>query len=129
MSASPQEQERAPSRSGSKPEWHAEAIRLHTEGMSRKTIGRKFGVHTSTVTRAIDPDGERAKHRARVRKSRAKEREERGDVFVPPHQSLVEPYVYRTPRQIINREAVMPAARLFARGKIDRHELMILIGK
>ena len=52
--------------------WHEEAIKLRKAGISINRIAMKLGKGQATVRFAVNENGERARHAARVRKSRAR---------------------------------------------------------
>jgi hypothetical protein len=97
--------------------WRDEAINLHANGR---------GTSISDIAKRLDKDYS-AVYQA-VRKSRALLRDEirreprkvRKDARVGGMAC----YASRAPRKLIDESKIMPAAQMFARGLIDRAELM-----
>jgi hypothetical protein len=89
--------------------WTQEAWRLHGEGLSGAEISRRLAVPQSTVSRYLFKLGKPPIRRAGRRVVERSPPAER-----PP----------RRPRRLIDGNQVMPAAEVFARGEIDRAELM-----
>jgi hypothetical protein len=90
------------------PAWHSEAITMHEGGARQVDIAARCGVSQKTISKFLcrtDPGYD-------------------GVEDVAAYDSLVEPHKRRVIREVIKRKEVMPAARLFAAGLIDREELM-----
>ena len=87
-------------------DWQAEARRLRAKG---KTSAEIAALLDQTV--------------AAVREALRWSRREPPDVF-GAGAALVEPHVPRTPRVVLDRAALPAAAAAFAKGEIDRAELM-----
>src|SRR5271156_3031137 len=103
------------------PEWHRHCLALRKAGYSPQAIARQLDRSITMVRWVLNEKGERERQRESVRLSRQRDTRSDGD---SPHILLFKPHRYRTPKAIIDRKAISPAARAFARGEIDRAELM-----
>lgn len=123
-----------------------EARRLRAANWSWRAIGRHFGFHRESVRRQVEPGfaekenarngfrdcGYRRKeHSARQRRKYEARLGDGGRCLTVPWDcsdaAFVKPHVYRTPKTIIDRKMVVPAARAFAAGEITRAEMMTWI--
>lgn len=108
--------------SRSRPAWHAEALALRKQGVPVVNIAKQMGHTISGVKYAIDENNERAanKRRAQVYNRCNKN----SGITVTCEETYTKPYVSRVKRNVLKRDAIRPAAYAFARGDIDRAELM-----
>lgn len=91
--------------------WDAEARKLRATGKTAAEIAALIGKEPSAIKEVL-----------------------RGTPRPPPEvlgagRSLVEPHVPRTPRVIVDQAVVQAAALAFARGEIDRAELLRRISR
>lgn len=93
-------------------DWVEKAKQLRACGMTYKQVGQQVGRCETTVRRALleDITGKRIP----------------GSYYglMPQDAARPKPHKYRTPKQIVPREVIAEATLAFARGKIDRAELM-----
>lgn len=117
------------------PAWHHEAKKLKAQGMINEKIAKLLGVSSGSVSYAVN-ESCRANQAKRKRKAYDAERGQAKRAIIkrwtgPNGQESAtcyfEAHKYRKPAEVIDREAVMPAAKLFAAGKISRAELMARI--
>jgi hypothetical protein len=111
------------------PEWHESARRLRSEGMDISGIAALVGHARTNVLWVLDENGERKRDNLRHREIRKRAAEINRTRERPPSTPvvgtrLVKPWAPHPIRKVINQAAVMPAARLFAHGDIDRDEFL-----
>jgi hypothetical protein len=97
---------------------------MRAKGTTVVEIAKALGRSHSSVHWAVDENGAREKSRKGVRRSHGRLTEGERRARLNVHVMTVEVRKVRQPRKIINRDAVVDAARAFARGEIDRAELM-----
>jgi len=89
--------------------WHDDARHLDKQGMTRTAIAKTVGRSITRVSRVLT---------AAPRPEQSVCREEGAG------STWFEPHVPRTPRQLIDYEALKKAAPLFAAGKISREQFL-----
>lgn len=104
--------------------WHDEARKLREQGLSFLKIARQIGKKEDTIRWAIE---QRFREAGRIRKARSRAKEKALDPNPtgwthilradPPKQKHAKP-------RIVPKEEKMAACVEFAKGKIDRAELM-----
>jgi len=94
------------------PPWAAEALQRIIAGESRVSLARAYGVSSQTITRWT---GGRERQMEASRLYREKKRQQAQDALAR--------LPYR-PSSSERSEAILTAARAFAKGEIDRTELM-----
>ncbi len=123
------------------PAWHFEVQKLRAAGLGVRDIAKHLGRSPESVRYALDEHGERNACKERLRKKRQDRMSrpsyrkriektpgaESGIFGAGPDVSFIAPHVFREVRRVINREAVLPAARAFAFGLISREELIAAI--
>ena len=102
----------------------AEARAMADAGLSHRLIAKHFGVSEPTIGRALNA-AMRARHAEYYRERRVSEKEP--DIMgAGADFQFIEPHIYRTPRAIIDREAIR---RILdeRRGDIPIDSLMVLV--
>lgn len=98
-----------------------EVLRRHALGEKPQVIARALGIPRSSVYTFVA----RYKIGVEDRKTRPRERKTTEIIHgAGPDRCFIAPHEARPPAKLLNRDAVMPAARAFAAGKISREELM-----
>jgi hypothetical protein len=113
--------------SRSPPSWHAECRARRAAGWTLAALAEHFGKSAWAVRLALDEAGERQRASEASQRWRSGHTRERRSANPPRDSDFVAPHVARQPRRVIAEEMVMPAAREFAAGKIDRATLMARI--
>jgi hypothetical protein len=96
--------------------WHDECHRLRAEGLSFIKIGMRLGVSADRVAYVLDENGYRARKTAAVKRHRGSWH------CGVRHTASAKPSPVQ--RETISKEDKDAACLAFARGHIDRHELM-----
>lgn len=93
-------------------DWVEKARQLRASGMFYSQIGKEVGRGETTVRKAL-------------LEMRGVERARGGYYGLRPQDAeRARPHKYRKPKQIVPREVIAEATLAFAKGKIDRSELM-----
>ena len=99
-----------------------EARRLRADGMTFRELSAKYGFAQSVISEAVSgvprPKRDRNVPHPKLRTSES-------PIFgAGPDCVFVKAWSKRAPRPVIDKDAIMPAAKAFAAGKITRDEMM-----
>ena len=92
-------------------DWMEEAKRLRVSGLTQREIAARLGKARSTIARLF---------------TREEGTHVRRDYYgmLPNTADKLKPHKYRTPKEAVPREVIAEATLAFAKGRIDRSELM-----
>ena len=106
-------------------DWVPDALERRARGETYDVIASVHGVSPTTVRTAVNPEKKRKSRAKSAECKRIRSAAQRGEG--PIVGSFIFKHKPRAIRKVIDRPAVMPAARLFAAGRITRQELIASI--